>query len=65
MYHFEEQTARGSPNAAQRFQAQAASPGPQSEGTHRAAVSHHSELLLDCAGFLTEKAGIRPADIGA
>lgn len=65
MYHFEEQVAAGSLNAAQRLQAQASSPGPRPEGARAGAVSHHSELLLDCAGFLTEKAGIKPADIGA
>jgi tRNA threonylcarbamoyladenosine biosynthesis protein TsaB len=65
VYHFEEQVATGSLNAAQRFQAHTASPGLQSGGTRAGVVSHHSELLFDCAGFLTEKAGIKPADIGA
>jgi tRNA threonylcarbamoyladenosine biosynthesis protein TsaB len=58
VYHFEEQAAAGGI-------VQPASLSPRPEGAHAGAGSHHSELLLDCAGFLTEKAGIRPADIEA
>ncbi|MDR2302965.1 MAG: tRNA (adenosine(37)-N6)-threonylcarbamoyltransferase complex dimerization subunit type 1 TsaB [Treponema sp.] len=58
VYHFEEQVAADFLNAAQRLQVQPAFPGA-------GAGSRHSELLLDCAGFLTEKAGITPADIEA
>jgi tRNA threonylcarbamoyladenosine biosynthesis protein TsaB len=63
VYHFEEQVATGSLNAVQGLQVQTASPGQRPAGTR--AASNHSELLLDCAGFLTEKAGIKPADIGS